>query len=343
MLVYMVAAVRPLGSELQLIPCWTISVTEHVPVPDAPPLPAETALIPFKLGQNMGYFTPDGTVAVLESFPFKAAISPVYRAAYGPDAVNIPFYTPDRLEPAAVIGGSGFPFFDEERIFLFMPGGASLAQYDASGAKKWQFEGYVPIVAFASSAAGCAAGYADGTVIVFDADGTVKQTFVPGGSDYPIILGVDITESGTQIACVSGIDRQRFVLTQEKDGISKIVFHTYLNGNMRSPALVRFNKAGSTVFYACTDGLGIVDCATFKNKIIALPGTILAVEETQIPGVVCVLAKEKSTYSVYIVEQFGNLIGHFSFTADYAFIDTDADSLYVGRNDTISRIRLERK
>lgn len=349
LLLYIFLAASPLGKELALTPQWTISITDRqVAIKEGE---NTENLLPFKLAQNMGYFTPQGKIALLESFPFKATISSEYRAAYSPDATNTPFYTATQKSgtataqdsSVATIEGSGFPFFVEDRIYLFPPGGFGLSQHNPDGSQRWEFKNYVPIISFSSSQAGAAAGFADGTIVVFTPEGEIRQIFEPGGSTYPIILGSALSNSGTQLACVSGIDRQRFVLTQEKNGFSRVVFHTYLDSDQREPVLVQFSHDEKKVFYSSSSGLGVVNCQTMENTIIPLEGKILSIQELPKIDTTCILTKSDGSYSVYFVEDFDNLIGNFSFEADSAFILTDNDLLFIGKNNKISCIKMELK
>jgi len=351
LVVYIFAAVIPLGKELQLTPKWTINFLEKQNKISELDDKSNT-ILPFKLGQNFGYFSENGKIVFWESFPFKASISQDYRAPYSQDATNIPFYKAPSFEkqdlaetsiPVGTIQGSGFPFFDKDRIFLFTPGGFGLSEHNPDGSKKWEYEYYVPIITFDSSKAGTALGYTDGCIKVFSQEGKNIHTFFPGGSTYPVILGVALSDSGQQIACVSGIDQQRFVLSQEKKGHRKVVFHKYLEGNQREPVLVQFSENESRVFYSCLQGLGIVDCKTYKHSLVHLKGRILSIQENTDLDIICVLTKDRNEYSVYIIESFGKLIGNFSFEADNAFITVKDNALYIGKNNTISRINMEIK
>lgn len=346
LLIYIFLAAKPLGEELSLSPIWTISVTDRQNALQE--ADSAESVLPFKLGQNMGYFTHSGKIAYLESYPFKASISSKYRAAYSPDAANIPIYAFDaglsaeeNAAPAGIIQGSGFPFFVEDRIFLFMPGGFGISQHNPDGSQRWAFTNYVPVVSFSSSGAGTAVGFADGSIVVFSPNGEIRQVFEPGGSTYPVILGTALSESGTQLACVSGIDRQRFVLTQEKNGLSRVVFHTYLDADQREPVLVQFSKDEQKVFYSSSAGLGVVDCQSMNNKTIRLGGKILSIQELPHLNMTCVLSKDLDEYSVHFIEGFDNLVGSFSFEAETAFITTNEEYLFIGKNTEISCIKME--
>ena len=341
LILYIFIAPRTLSKELQLIPQWTTSVLQL----NSESIDASTLQMPFLLGQNMGYFTQDGKITLIESFPFHAAISSSYRASYAPDSTRIHVYKLESSSNQAdfYLEGTGFPFFVEDRIYLFTPGGYGLAQYSQEEGKLWQFEHSSPIVTISSSPAGTAVGYADGVIFTFSPTGELVQTFEPGGSTYPIILGTALSPSGTQLACVSGIDQQRFVLTQQKNGVNKVVFHTYLEKDQRNSVLVQFSKDESRVFYASGTGIGIVDCNLLEKKEIPLKGNILAIEECDTNELICVLTKESGRYNIYLIENNGTLIGSFGFKAQAAFITVADGNLYVGRDTQISKIDLTKE
>ena len=337
---YTFLAPRPLSRELQLSPQWTTSILQ----PNPEKAGSGTVQLPFRLGQNMGYFTQDGQITVMESFPFQAAISESYRAAYAPDSARTPVYELETSTEAPLpdfyIEGAGFPFFSDDRIYLFAPGGYGLSQHTRAEGQLWQFEHSAPIVTLSSSPAGTAVGYADGTVFVFSGAGELVQTFEPGGSAHPIILGTALSPSGNQLACVSGIDRQRFVLTQQRNGVNKVVYHTYLEADQREPVLVQFSKDEGRVFYASGTGMGIVDCATLEHRNIPVEGSLLAIEECAENSLLCVLTKASGRYNVYFIKNNGTLIGHFGFEAQSAFITVVNEALYVGRDTQISKINI---
>lgn len=341
LLLYTFLAVRPLSKELQLTPQWTISILQ------TPTERRESteSLLPFRLGQNMGYFTQDGQIALLESFPFQSTISGTYRTAYAPDSSRIPVHSIDsqKDEPDFYLEGAGFPYFSEDRMYILSPGGYGLSQHSREAGQLWQFEHSSPITTLSSSPAGTAVGYADGIVFIFSDTGELLQTFEPGGSSHSIILGTALSDSGSQLACVSGIDQQRFVLTQQRNGVNKVVFHTYLEGNQREPVLVQFSDDESTVFYAFKNGVGIVDCNTFSSTTIPLDGRLLAIQECPANKVVCLLTKDGGRYNIYLIEGTGTLIGSFGFEASSSFITIKDGNLYIGRDTSISKIDLNRK
>lgn len=330
---YIILAVKPLGSEFQFEPCWKIDVTN----PTISEASESVDPISFKLGQSMGYFSEDGKVYNFITFPQKASISERYYTFYNNNCNSATIYTPDG-KVKAKIEISGFPMIDNDRTFVFLPGGSSFLMCDDEGKTKWEYGGTIPITAFDSSSSGIAAGFADGNICHFDTDGNLIQRFSPGGSQIPVVLGVAISESGEYVAAICGQNKQRFILAKKDSAQTKIIQHEFLDSKETKQRLVKFSKDNSTVYYNSGNILGIMDVKTGKKRHLRLEGQAISLKESE--KCVFVLTKNKNRYTVYVIEKFATLSGHFSFEADSAFIQTKDSMLFVGKNSTISCIKI---
>ena len=281
-----------------------------------------------------------GKITQFVTFPQKASISRSYYTSYNSNNTQAKYYSPDG-KLSGTINVTGFPMIDEDRIFVFLPGGASFVKCTPDGQKEWEYGGTVPITAFDSSKSGVVIGFADGNICQFNTSGNLVQRFTPGGSDYNVILGAAISSSGEYIAVVSGQNRQRFVLAKRSENQTKITAHEFLNSNEPTQKLVKFSRDDSTVYFATSDDLGIVDVKTGKIRHIKLKGHANAIQESN--ESVFVLTKLEDTYTVYVIEKFATLTGAFSFSAKNAFILTDENRLYVGKDSTISCISISKK
>lgn len=333
---YILLAIKPLETEYQFFPEWKIDATN----PSVTPATEDDRVLPFKLGQTLGYFTPDGKITQFVTFPQKASISRSYYTSYNSNNTQAKYYSPDG-KLSGTINVTGFPMIDEDRIFVFLPGGASFVKCTPDGQKEWEYGGTVPITAFDSSKSGVVIGFADGNICQFNTSGNLVQRFTPGGSDYNVILGAAISSSGEYIAVVSGQNRQRFVLAKRSENQTKITAHEFLNSNEPTQKLVKFSRDDSTVYFATSDDLGIVDVKTGKIRHIKLKGHANVIQESN--ESVFVLTKLEDTYTVYVIEKFATLTGAFSFSAKNAFILTDENRLYVGKDSTISCISISKK
>ncbi len=332
-ILYVIFAAKPLEEEFQFEPDWKIDAANPTVINEN----EDEKTHPFRLGQTMGYFTNSGKITNFITFPFKASISENIYTSYFSNSTGCELFSRNGTK-IGQIDKPGFPMIADERIFVFLPGGNSLASMDEKGSLLWEFESPSPITAFGSSAAGCVLGFADGSVIQFDKEGKTIQKFFPEGSELHIILGAAVSSDGNLVATVSGQNRERFVLSRKEDAHSRIIFHEFSEKSMPYQKLVKFSKDASKVFYDFNGTLGIVDTKTCKVKHIKITGQAINLEE----GKRCVflLTKSGEDYRVYIVENNSSLVGSFSFKAKTAFKKENKESIFVGKDTTISKLKI---
>lgn len=327
---YIILAARPMGHELHFTPEWTLDIASSVSEPRE-----DDTMIPFRLGQTMGYFTPDGRILSNIPFPFKASISGSLYARYGSGSSSAEFFNA-RGESQGVINEYGFPFFSDDRIYVFLPGGSSFVKCDSQGKREWLYESYAPVTAFSSSVGGTVAGFADGTLVAFTPDGKISQRFSPGGSDIEVILGADISGDGRMVACVSGRNRQRFVVSEKTATHPRVVFHEYVTEDLTEQVLVRFSKRGDTVYYNGSGYLGVVDLRKSVSSHVPVRGKIVQVEESSVDDMVFVLSRDGNEYTVTALEPFDHKAAEFSFRARSSFMQVRGDAVFLGRDSKIS-------
>ena len=335
-LVYFFLNYIPLEKELQLTPEWTADISE-TPETDG------GERLPFRLGRNLGYFSPSGKISLLKRIPYKATISKDFFALYDQDARGIQVFDSEG-NPKCEIKGAGFPFIQDERIFLMLPGGNSFAFVESEGGTLASvFESSAPITSFCSSKSGAAVGYANGDFLVFAPDGKLKFTLNPGASDFPVILGGAISNGGKMFACVSGQDPQRIVLYRDEENYQKIVFHQNLGKSLARQTFVHFSRNDGFVYFDTADSLMIIDTERLEAKLVPLGGAVLDIQESEVANSVFVLSRNGNNYAVTILENFVEVAGGFKFEAENAFILAEGNSLYVGRDEKISRLKISKE
>mgnify|MGYP003498695664 FL=1 len=330
-ILYLFLAAKPLQKEYQFIPQWKISTLNPVINTNT-----DKEKIFFHLGQNAGYFTKDGEITYQTTFPFNITISDSNFATYSAEAINLPLYSNDGKE-IGKIEPQGFPFFSKDNLYVFLPGGCSLAKCNKDGSLSWSYKGTVPITAFTSTNDFCAVGYADGIIKLFDnTDGNCILEYFPGGSDYPIILGIGISSDGKYIASISGHNKQRFVVTEKVENQPKIIYHSFINKEIFTRVLVSFSKDNQNIYFNYGDRLGIYNLNKNKEYSIETTNQIISLEESN--GLIYALDKNQNKYTLYIIENTNTLIGNFSFEADKAFIRAKDEYLYIGKDNHISQL-----
>lgn len=335
-IIYIFLAVRPLNKEYCFTPVWKISTAN--PVINTASSGKKTH---FHLGQTLGYFDDDGNISLYQTFPYKVSISDVFFATYSSETDNIDFFKSNG-EKAGVIEAKGFPYFVDNLVYVFLPGGCSFSKCSETGKVLWTFEGTFPITAFAAKENYTAVGLANGKIIVLNNEnGTTEIDFAPGGSDYPVILGLDISDDGQYIASVSGHNHQRFVLSHREEKQQKIIYHRFFEHDSPYRTVVHFSRDGNRIFYNFANGLGIYNLEKKNERTIKLKNKLLTIKETD--DLTVLLGKEKNTYTVSIIDNTDTIEGDFSFTADSAFVHAEGRNIYLGKDNSISKIAVTRE
>ena len=335
-ILYIIFASKPLAKEYQFTPVWKISTANPV-IKNS----SATNVSYFHLGQTLGYFDDNGNISLFKTFPNKVSISKDYFATYNTEANNTEFFKADGTK-AGVIEASGFPYFSDNLIYVFLPGGCSFSKCSETGKLLWTFEGTIPITAFAAKEKYTAVGLSNGTIKVLNNEnGVTEIDFAPGGSDYPVILGLDISDDGQYIASISGHNHQRFVLSHREENQQKIIYHRFFEDDSPYRTIVHFSRDEKRIFYNFYNGLGIYNLDNKTERTLVLKDKLLSIEETE--DLTILLGKEKNLYTVSIIDNTDTLEGAFSFTADSAFIHASGNNIYLGKDNSISKISVSRE
>lgn len=335
-IIYIILAAKPLNKEYTFTPIWKISIAN--PVLNQSSSKTQSY---FHLGQTLGYFDENGNISLFKTFASKVSISDSYFATYNSEAKNTEFFKADGSS-AGIIEASGFPYFSNDLIYVFLPGGCSFSKCSETGKILWTFEGTFPITAFAAKEKFTAVGLSNGSIKVLNNEnGSTEIDFAPGGSDYPVILGLDISEDGQYIASISGHKQQRFVLSHREENQQKIIYHRFFDHDSPYQTLVHFSKDGKRIFYNYYKGLGIYNLENKTEHSLEIKDKLISIEETD--DLTLLLGKDKNNYTVSIIDNTDTLEGAFSFTADSAFIHAADNNIYLGKDSSISKIAISKE
>ena len=334
-ILYIIFAAKPLTREYNLKADWTINTFD-----DQVSAVKGEDLVPFKFKNQLGYFSQDGKIYSKYDFDYKACITENYWTSYSEDSASFYVYGPDGKK-VSCINEEGFPFLSQNRIYVLLPGGTSLAQFDLKGNELFLQESYSPLTAISSSRGGTAAGYADGSIKVFDSNGVLKMNFIPGGSSVNIIYGLTLSDDGKYCAYITGLDRQRVEIALEEDGKPKILYTEYFDSDLTRQTFMKFN--GNVLYYDYTDGLGIVNLKNCKSYKYEIPGLVKQLEFSGDSKVAFLLTKDKSEYTLTFLEPYNHFAGKLAFNAESAFVQVRGNNVFLGRDGKISKLTLSRK
>lgn len=348
LLIYIFAAASPLGNDLYFKPVWACTITQDSAQTELEGLGTEPKEFYVQAAQfagndpkvfltknRFGYFTAAGEL--LRSSPIIQRVSASSAAwtAYGNSAVRTPIYRPDG-SLLMTIEEEGFVYIDEDRFYLFEPGGSAVKRYGSNGKPMWRYQYTAPITAFHSTKGGTVIGFSDGKLVCLDPEGMVRCDFYPGGSDYQIILGAALSADGTLATCVCGINRQRVILAQIGSNTHKIIHHQYLTGNLRRRAFVNFDESGKNVVFECAEGIGLIDCLHLSSGIIPQQGRIHASGHVPHKGITALISQHENTSILSFIEAPAYIIGKTAFPSKHSFLLQEGDKLFVATDTKLA-------
>ncbi len=290
--IYFFAATMPAEEELMVIPEWRTSLETTVGNTVADSSTAETAkvqastaasLFPFLVATRFGFADMDGHVVFSHEDDGTVELSKqawVVKASDSHSTVS----GPEGAERYG-IEDQGLPFFIEDRLFTISTEQNELSSFSGTGEKKWSRVFPSPITCIDGRGSLVAVGLLDGGVqILKAASGVEVYAFAPGGSSYPVILGIRLSEDGTKIAMVAGIDPQRFLIVEESNGAYKVAHHEYLSSSFRRPIALSFLEAGRYVAFETDQGLSVYDSKSGSTHQLKAKGHLLSIANDVVDG-----------------------------------------------------------
>jgi hypothetical protein len=344
---YTFIAARPIPIETILIPRWFISLESTYPTgTEQEPPPGE--LFPFQLGNRFGYVDREGNFTINQVRKGYVSLSRDRWAEYNPVPAAIEVRDSVNTSLLKIDASRGYPLFLDERMFLIGHEQNSITALDDGGAVLWSYDFAAPLTTIDAAAGLVLVGLLDGTVEVLDSQGKRFFFFEPGGSRLTVILGCALSEDGSRLALISGIDEQRFLLL-ERIGDSgnveyKVIYHEFLGEGFRRPVHVGFVDNGSRVAFARQGGLGLYDIHTRTGLKVPLKGDIMALDETGNDRLLFILTAQASGEKRLAVVGFpGTLIIEAPFKSETLFLGRQGSQLYVGGSMTLAAFEVGKR
>ncbi len=337
LLIYLFIAAIPIGPDLYFEPVWTrdLGTSAHTEISELP-THALSDSEAFILGPRFGYFTPEGKILANVETAGRASASAHAWCAYTETPQSTTVYFTGEFPPIT-IQEEGFVYLNDQRLYLFSPGGSCVSQYDRNGQKRWTREHNAPITAFNSSPAATVIGYADGSITYLDSDGNNVVSFSPGGSNRLVILGVAVSNDGTLISCVSGLSQQRYMLIRITGRQHKVLQHSYLSKDVNRQVYTGFDQKGHFAFFEIGDGLVLMDTKKLISHIVPLSGKVLSTGDGSLDKVFLVLSQVDTTYTLTAIEWPNHSVASTSFSGHNAFLIQREHTFYLGLDNSISR------
>ena len=298
-IVYFFIAARPIPREIVLSNKWISSLSQAsadsgLRGEDSAEVKQEAeisdltgTLLPFTLGARFGYVDSLGQFALNRIKTNNIYLSSDMWTEYGAEPSNIVINNIVKRTAVNIEKTRGYPVLLDNRIFVFGSEQNSISEIDENGNAKWLYEFGAPLTCMDAASGLVLTGSLDGIVEVFNSDGERVFYFEPGGSRYSVILGCALSESGSLIGIICGIDQQRFLLFERFGsaiGEYKVVYHEFLGEGFRRPVRVQFIDEDARIVFERAGGIGCYSIKTRRGITIPLEGEIAAVDESGSKG-----------------------------------------------------------
>ncbi|MCL2608631.1 MAG: WD40 repeat domain-containing protein [Treponema sp.] len=281
-IIYGAVAARPVLEEPALAPRWISSLNSEGPThlsEQAPGFDGRT--LPFAIGGRFGYVAMDGELPLNRPGSDNAWVSADRWAEFDPVPDVLTVNGADGSAPVVIDNPGGYPFFLAGRTFVMGRGQDSVSRFSDSGERLWTFDfpGIVTVVDASEEL--LAVGTLDGQLVVVDDSGRQVFAFEPGGSRLSLILGLALSDDGSRIGLISGLDSQRFLLLERLGGGQReyrVVYHEFVGEGFRRPVQIVFLEGDRRLVFERPGGLGIYDTALRRSSRMDIPGELVALD-----------------------------------------------------------------
>jgi hypothetical protein len=296
---YFFLAARPVPREVVLVPKWINSLSSSLisssslesSSPEQLTISTEQTnqdkLLPFSLGTNFGYFDLSGQLIINITKTNDIYLSPNIWTEYDslPSRLEIKDLSNETV--TTIDNPGGYPVLLDDRFFVLGSEQNTLSEIGKDGSLLWKYDFGAPLTCIDVKAGLVLTGSVDGMIEVFNSAGERIFHFVPDGSRYGVILGCALSNDGSRIGIISGIDQQRFLLF-ERSGVMpgdyRVIYHEYLDDGFRRVVRILFVDDDRHIVFERAGGISGYNIRNRNSFFIPLDGVIHAIEDSGSQG-----------------------------------------------------------
>ena len=356
--IYIFLGARPIQKETILKPRWISSLESNFPVSiDNYTGDDESELLPFTLGERFGYLGYNGKLVLNQTKKNYLSISRNYWAEYEALPASIRVNNPLNEELLIIGNPKGYPVFLDNCVFLIGDEQNSLTAIDNDGKELWTCYFPAPITCIDAADGNVLAGTLDGAVELINSEGShVFVPFEPGGSRLSVIMGCAISRDASQLAIISGIDKQRFLLLElssnpegevsrvRSGDTYRVIHHEFLASGFRRPVHISFIDNDSKIAFERSGGLGIYDINSRKTVNISLEGDIEMMENSGTDGFLFLITSQGKDEKRFITIRYPGIIAiNAPFKSEDTFLSRSEKKVFLGGGLSMVSFELEKK
>jgi hypothetical protein len=317
-----------------------------------PPLMQETVpldrLSPFNQNKHVGYVDDAGIIVTNQVQKGYVSLSQEYWTDYMsvPDTIEIK--DPYNNVIMTIQDPQGYPVFLDNRIFIVGPECQLLQEINQDGSVAWTYYFAAPVTTLDAKAGLVAAGSLDGTIELLDNQGKQIFSFIPGGSRLSTITGCALSQDGSKLALVSGVDQQRFLFLErlENAGIIeyRVVYHEFLDEGLRKPMHVEFVNNDMGVVFERQGGLGFYNTILRYTVSVEFEGDMIDMDASNNDRLVCMITALNNLQKHFVIVRLPDtLIMEAPFKSYDSFLSRSGRRITVGGGSALAIFEMEKR
>jgi hypothetical protein len=336
---YVLLFSKPLRTEPVISPAWVESLSSPRPAAGPP----TQASIGFRMGDIFGYTTPTGGIQYLNVSQFEVQMDGNRFINFSSVPQNLVMRdSSGRI--LSSIESQGYPILTAGRYFVINTDRTELMELTDQGDTKWQNDFGSMITCMGATKALAVVGLLDGSIAVVDGSGRTVTAYAPGGSRVQVIYGCAISDDGSRIALVSGLDPQKLVLLSRARGGYRPYSVLNLETSFRSAVFVNFLPGVPYVYYEGAGSAGYVSISGRQIGTLPLRGTVRAVSLGP-KSLLFLLSSSAADSSgkgpqseLTVVRPPNSIVARSTFPGGNLFLRSIGSAIYLGVDRTLMRL-----
>jgi len=332
-LLFFPAQTRP---ELTFQPAWAVDVA-GVPASAAGQI-EHASVFPFDLDSFFGYISYEGEVLLREEKLYGVAIDEKRYISYSSVSGNL--IIQDRTgRVTANVEAPGYPVLLNDRLFIVSTNRAGVSELVAGERFGWEREYTSVITGFDAKGGLTAVGLLDSRVQILDGSGAVSLELDMKGSRINAVYGCALSEDGSRVAVVHGIDPQ-YLSIVEVAGESPEISDYSLETEFRTSRYLRFFGADRFLLIERADGMKILDLSDGTEYLIESAAPFLDAGNIQNENLIWAVFGNARAAELIIIEPPQKVLFRSGLTSAPSAISKN-EHIMLGLGDTLCTLKKE--
>ena len=225
-----------------------------------------------------------------------------------------------------------YPVSRNGHLYLYNGSAGRLMRVDPSnGRVMWTKEYFVPVTVLDGREERTLVGLLDGRIEIISDNGEVELEYRPGGSRVEGVYGGALSESGSSVALITGLDPQRFILLEERKNGFRPIAHHETQTDFRRSVPLQFVRGDRQVLYEAADSVASYNVELGFLSSISLPGSPMAWEDSLSTGALILAGRQDGSVELRMLSRYDRVLYEASLpstTMDMRLVDDEV--LLVG-------------